>query len=80
MADGYDSSFRHGYVVGRAGQDVGVVGGASTNPSSAPHSFCGFETGLFWGSVSLFVKWGIKEVKHSKRVLSHISILITGSK
>lgn len=33
---------------------------------------------LFWDSVSLCVKWGIKEVEHSQKVLLHVSILITG--
>lgn len=35
---------------------------------------------LFQDSVSPSVKWGIKEVKHSKKVLSNVSVLITGSK
>lgn len=34
---------------------------------------------LFWASVFPSVKWGIKEVRHSKKALAHVSILITGS-
>lgn len=65
----------------KAGQGGGAVGGAGTSPRSALiHSVAlGKAYLLFWVSVFPSVRWGIKEVGHSQKILSCASILITGS-
>lgn len=47
---------------------------------SLPHSVVlGKACLLFWASVFPSVKCGIKEVRHGKKILSHILLLIPGS-